>query len=90
MAQLPARVWELFTTVNKKYEEGSLKNQKPSRKEVLTKMSMKAVHFRNLSALSDAERETLLKKVDHNCFKPIARQTFRLFSCLVKLFTEFL
>lgn len=63
MAQLPARVWALFAAVNKEYEEGSLKNQKPSRKEVLSKMVMKPFHFKNLASLSDAEKEMLLKKV---------------------------
>ena len=55
----------LFTSVNKKYEECALKSQKPTRAEILTKMRMKAVHFRNLSALSNDEKEMLLKKVNY-------------------------
>ena len=55
----------LFTSINKKYEECVLKSQKPTRAEILTKMRMKAVHFRNLSALSNDEKEMLLKKVNY-------------------------
>lgn len=55
----------LFTSVNKKYEECALKSQKPTRAEILTKMRMKAVHFRNLSALSNDEKEMLLRKVNY-------------------------
>ena len=62
MAQLPARVRSLFATVNIKYEEGGLKNQKPSQKEVLTKMTKKPFYFRSLASLSNAEKEMLLKK----------------------------
>ena len=52
MAQLPAGVWVLFVSINKKYEQCGLKDQKPSRKDVLTTMKMKTVHFRTLSALN--------------------------------------
>lgn len=67
MAQLPARIWLLFTSIKKKYEDGVLKNQKPAHKDSLTKTRMKAVYFRNLSALTNVEKEMLLKKV--NLFK---------------------
>ena len=55
----------LFTFENKKYEECSLKSQKPTRAEILTKMRMKAVHFGNLSALSKDKEEMFLKKVNY-------------------------
>ena len=54
----------LVTFVNKKYKECSLKSQKPTHAKILTKMWMKAVQYRNLSALSKDEKERLLKKVN--------------------------
>ena len=68
MAQLSARVWVLFASINKKYEQCSLEDQKPSRKDVLTTMKMKTVHFRTLSALNNAEKEMLLRKVNRKRF----------------------
>lgn len=73
MAQLPARVWVLFASINKKYEQCGLKDQTPSRKDVLTTMKMKTVHFRTLSALTNPEREMLLRKVNKKRFNSTTR-----------------
>jgi len=33
MAQMPGTAWQLFTSINRKYADGALKDQKPTTKK---------------------------------------------------------
>lgn len=88
MAQLPGTAWQLFTSVNRKYVDGALKDQKPTtKKNGLAKMHMKTVHFRCLSGLSTKEKQTLLEKVTFN-YIPFCNFTFTYIEIFIENYTS--